>query len=153
MAKPRAAELAEERPAWLDGAVVYGVVPFLFGPRGFDDVTARLDAIKELGAPRVLVALADHRHRGGRLRLRRDRSLRAARRLRDGAGPAELIAAAHVRGLRVIMDFVPNHTSEQHPYHLSAAQRGPASPYYDFYDRDAAGEVDDVLRLERTSRT
>jgi cyclomaltodextrinase / maltogenic alpha-amylase / neopullulanase len=42
----RAAELAEERPAWLDGAVVYGVVPFFFGPRGFDDVTARLDAIK-----------------------------------------------------------------------------------------------------------
>ena len=39
------------------------------------------------------------------------------------------------------MDFVPNHTSAQHPYYLSAAQRGPASPYYDFYDRDAAGEV------------
>ena len=39
------------------------------------------------------------------------------------------------------MDFVPNHTSAQHPYYLSAAQRGPASAYYDFYDRDAAGKV------------
>ena len=29
--EPRAAELAEERPAWLDSAVVYGVVPFFFG--------------------------------------------------------------------------------------------------------------------------
>ena len=48
--KARPAELAEERPAWLDSAVMYGVVPFLFGPRGFDDVTVRLDAIRELGA-------------------------------------------------------------------------------------------------------
>ena len=46
----RAAELAEERPAWLDSAVVYGVVPFFFGSRGFDDVTARLDALRDLGA-------------------------------------------------------------------------------------------------------
>jgi glycosidase len=65
--------------------------------------------------------------------------------LRDDFGTEqdlrELIGAAHARGLRVIMDFIPNHTSERHPYHLSAAQRGPASPYYEFYDRDAAGEV------------
>jgi hypothetical protein len=46
----RASELAEERPAWLDSAVVYGVVAFFFGRRGFDDVTARLDAIEALGA-------------------------------------------------------------------------------------------------------
>jgi cyclomaltodextrinase len=65
--------------------------------------------------------------------------------LRDAFGTEqdlrELITAAEARGLRVIMDFVPNHTSEQHPYYLSAEQRGPASPYYDFYDRNAAGEV------------
>jgi cyclomaltodextrinase len=65
--------------------------------------------------------------------------------LRDAFGTEEdlreLITAAHARGLRVIMDFVPNHTSDRHPYYLSAEQRGPASPYHGFYDRDAAGKV------------
>ena len=138
--KPRAAELAEERPAWLDSAVVYGVVPFFFGPRGFDDVTARLDAIKDLGATVLWLSPITGTQEGDFGYAVTDHFG-----LRDTFGTEEdlreLITAADLRGLRVIMDFVPNHTSEQHPYHRSAEQRGPASPYYDFYDRDAAGEV------------
>ena len=136
----RAAELAEERPAWLDSAVVYGVVPFFFGASGFDDVTARLDAIKELGATVLWLSPITGTEEGDFGYAVTDHFG-----LRDAFGTEqdlrELITAADVRGLRVIMDFVPNHTSEQHPYHLSAAQRGPASPYYGFYDRDAGGEV------------
>lgn len=36
------------------------------------------------------------------------------------------------RGMRVIMDLVVNHTSDQHPW-FQAARRDPASPYRDWY--------------------
>lgn len=43
-----------------------------------------------------------------------------------------LISSAHTRGMRVILDFVPNHWSQLHPTFLSA-QRDPGSPYRDWY--------------------
>ncbi len=116
-------------------------MPFFFGPHGsFDDVTARLDAIKALGATVLWLSPITGTEEG-------DFGYAATNHfgLRDAFGTEEdlreLITAAHARGLRVMMDFVPNHTSEQHPYYLSAAQRGPASPYYGFYDRNTASEV------------
>jgi cyclomaltodextrinase / maltogenic alpha-amylase / neopullulanase len=51
----------------------------------------------------------------------------------------ELVQAAHSREIRVLMDFVPNHTSNTHSYFLDAEQRGPESNYWDFYDRDEQG--------------
>jgi cyclomaltodextrinase / maltogenic alpha-amylase / neopullulanase len=136
----RAFELAEERPAWLDSAMVYGVTPFFFGPRGFDDVTARLDAIQALGATVLWLSPVTTAEEGDFGYAVTDHFA-----LRETFGTEEdlreLIAAADVRGMRIIMDFVPNHTSREHPYYLSAEQYGPASPYYDFYDRNEAGEV------------
>jgi maltose alpha-D-glucosyltransferase / alpha-amylase len=42
------------------------------------------------------------------------------------------LAAAHERGIKVIVDFVLNHTSDQHPW-FQQSRTDPAGPYGDFY--------------------
>ncbi|TAE51080.1 MAG: T9SS C-terminal target domain-containing protein [Bacteroidetes bacterium] len=42
------------------------------------------------------------------------------------------LTAAHARGIRVIIDYVMNHSSSQHPWFQQSAS-GPASPYRNFY--------------------
>lgn len=127
-----------EHANWVDDAVVYTIVPFLFGPRGFEDVTARLDHLAALGVNTLLLspvkpapeddygyAVADH--------------FSLHPRYGTEADWRAFIAAAHQRGMRVVMDMVLNHTSDQHPYFADARRRRQASPYFDFYDRDASG--------------
>lgn len=41
---------------------------------------------------------------------------------------AELVTQAHHRGLRVIVDIVPNHVSASHPWFLEALDAAPGSP-------------------------
>ncbi|HYH20651.1 MAG TPA: alpha-amylase family glycosyl hydrolase [Azospirillum sp.] len=137
---PEAVDLRREAPAWMEHAVVYGAVPFLFGPRGLADVTDRLDAIAALGvtalwlspvtgAPGEDFGYAVTDHFGVRERYGSVHDLKA------------LVSAAHARGLKVLMDFVPNHLAEQHPYHADAEARGVESPYHGFFDRGADGAV------------
>src|SRR5678809_1534248 len=45
----------------------------------------------------------------------------------------EFLAAAHQRGLRVITEFVVNHTSDQHPWFQAARSAPPGSVERDFY--------------------
>lgn len=44
----------------------------------------------------------------------------------------ELVKAAHRRGISVIVDFVPNHSSSENPWFQSAL-RDPSSPYRSWY--------------------
>jgi maltose alpha-D-glucosyltransferase/alpha-amylase len=43
-----------------------------------------------------------------------------------------LLDGAHSRGMRLIIDFVMNHTSDQHPW-FQASRSDPTGPYGDFY--------------------
>jgi len=49
----------------------------------------------------------------------------------------ELIAQAHQRGLKVLLDFVPNHTSDQHPWFLEsrASRDNPKRDWYIWRDQ------------------
>lgn len=52
-----------------------------------------------------------------------------------------LLHKAHSLGLRVIVDLVPNHTSDEHEWFTSALAAGPGSPERDLYlFRDGLGE-------------
>jgi alpha-glucosidase len=44
-----------------------------------------------------------------------------------------LVADAHALGLRVLLDIVPNHTSDRHPWFKAAVAAGPGSPERDRY--------------------
>lgn len=44
----------------------------------------------------------------------------------------ELLAAVHQRGMKLVMDLVVNHTSDQHRWFV-AAKQGRDNPYRDFY--------------------
>ncbi len=45
---------------------------------------------------------------------------------------SELITQAHARGIRILIDFPVNHTSDQHPW-FQASRSDPEGPYGDFY--------------------
>jgi len=49
-----------------------------------------------------------------------------------------LLASAHQRGIRVLLDFVPNHTSDQHHW-FQESRQGRQSPKRDWYIWKDAG--------------
>ena len=136
--QPRLPDFDRENPAWVETGVVYGVIPAKFGQPAFRAIIKRLDDLAELGITALWLAPVnvsppdDYGY-----------AVVDYFELNQAYGSKEdfhrMVQEAHARGIRVLMDFVPNHSSAQHPYFLSAQAGGPGSPYWDFYDRDAAG--------------
>ncbi|MBM6403362.1 alpha-amylase family protein [Phycicoccus sp. CSK15P-2] len=68
-------------------------------------------------------------------------------RLGDLGRFVELVRAAEARGIRVIVDFVMNHTSDKHPWFRSA-RRGTDDPYRHYYvwtDEEPPPTADEVV--------
>jgi maltose alpha-D-glucosyltransferase/alpha-amylase len=59
---------------------------------------------------------------------------------------SEFVLEARERGMHVIIDLIPNHTSDQHPWFQSARQ-DPESPYRDYYvwRTDDPGDTSDQV--------
>ena len=45
----------------------------------------------------------------------------------------ELLAEMHQRGIRLVMDLVVNHTSDEHPWFVESRARSKDNPYRDYY--------------------
>jgi alpha-glucosidase len=55
----------------------------------------------------------------------------------------ELVTALHERGLKLVIDIVPNHSSDRHERFRAAVEAGPGSPERDWYIlRDGTGPAD-----------
>ncbi|HOA58542.1 MAG TPA: alpha-amylase family glycosyl hydrolase, partial [Dermatophilaceae bacterium] len=135
---------------WWRDAVIYQVYPRSFsdsdgdGTGDLPGVTARLPHLADLGvdglwlSPFYRSPLADA---GYDVADYRDVDPRFG----TLADVDTLIARAHELGLVVLVDLVPNHSSDQHPWFQAALAAGPGSPErarYLFRDgRGANGEL------------
>jgi hypothetical protein len=65
----------------------------------------------------------------------------------------ELVGALHARGIRLVMDFVPNHTSDRHPWFVEsrASRDGPRRDWYVWADpgRRSAEQLAEPVRRQR----
>ncbi|MCC2028657.1 glycoside hydrolase family 13 protein [Microbacterium sp. YMB-B2] len=131
---------------WWRSAVIYQIYPRSFADASGDGIgdlpgiTSRLDALKDLGIDAIWLSpfmtspqkdagydVADYRDVDpifGTL-----------------ADFDEMLAQAHARGIRVIVDLVPNHSSDQHAWFQQALKAAPGSPERARYIfRDGKGE-------------
>jgi alpha-glucosidase len=125
-------------PDWWRTAVVYQIYPRSFADASGDGigdlagVRSRLDYLAELGIDAIWLTpfypspladggydISDYRDVDPRLGTLTDFD--------------ELTHDAHTRGIKVIVDIVPNHTSDQHPWFKQALAAAPGSPERDRY--------------------
>ncbi|MEU9791498.1 glycoside hydrolase family 13 protein [Streptomyces sparsogenes] len=140
------ATVPEETPGWWREAVIYQVYPRSFadgngdGMGDLSGIRSRLPYLRELGVDAVWLSpfyaspqadagydVADYRAIDPMFGT-----------LHDADG---LIRDAHELGLRVIVDIVPNHCSDQHDWFQRALTEGPGSPLRDrFHFRPGKGQ-------------
>jgi alpha-glucosidase len=123
---------------WWRSAVIYQIYPRSFADANGDGIgdlpgiTSRLYALKDLGVDAVWLSP-----------FQRSPQKDAGYDVSDYCdvdplfGTLDdfdaLLAKAHELGLRVLIDLVPNHTSDQHEWFQKALAAGPGSPEREFY--------------------
>ncbi|MEU9430993.1 glycoside hydrolase family 13 protein [Streptomyces sp. NPDC048252] len=146
MAAPHPDRTPAPSDDWWRGAAIYQVYPRSFadgdgdGTGDLAGVRARLPYLAELGVdaiwftPWYLSPLAD-----GGYDVADYRTIDPAFGTLDEA--EKLIGEARALGIRTIVDIVPNHVSDQHPWFRAALAAGPGSPERKlFHFRPGRGE-------------
>ncbi len=132
-----ASDTTAARDEWWKHAVFYQVYPRSFmdgdgdGVGDLVGILSRLDYLEELGVDALwLSPIYDSPNDDNGY------DIRDYRAILPEFGTMEdlerLIAELHRRGMRLIMDLVINHTSDEHPWFQQALE-DPESPYRDYY--------------------
>lgn len=136
--KPRRVDTMDEHPAWIDRAVVYAPIPQLWGDGGPRAVERRLPYLRKLGVDALwLWPPATERATGEEYAITDYFALDPS--WGTQAEFRSMVDEAHRLGMHVLLDFVPNHMSNQSPYFRDAVEHGEASAYWDFFDRRPDG--------------
>ncbi|MCL2031205.1 MAG: alpha-glucosidase [Oscillospiraceae bacterium] len=128
---PNAPDASRAAPAWWKEAVFYQVYPRSFTPRGLRGIAEKLDILRELGADAVwLSPVYDSPNDDNGYDIRDYYKILPEFGTMDDMDA--LTEGLHRRGMKLIMDLVVNHTSDEHAW-FRAALADENSPYRDFY--------------------
>lgn len=124
-------------PAWLKNAVFYEIYPQSYydangdGIGDFEGIIAKLDYVKELGCDALWInPCFDSPFKDAGYDVKNYK--KAAPRYGTNEDLIRLFAAAHERGIKVLLDLVPGHTSEEHEW-FQASCRQERNEFSDRY--------------------
>lgn len=124
-------------PDWLKDAVFYEIYPQSFqdsngdGIGDFNGITRRLDYIRDLGCNALWInPCFDSPFKDAGYDVRDYKKVAA--RYGTNEDLYHLFEEAHKRGIRVLLDLVPGHTSEEHPWFLDS-QKARKNEYSNRY--------------------
>jgi len=126
-------QIAAPGSEWWRSAVIYQIYPRSFADASGDGIgdlpgiTSRLDSLKELGVDAIWLSpfmTSPQRDAGYDVADYRDVDPLFG----TLADFDRMLEESHARGIRVIVDLVPNHSSDQHVWFQEALKAGPGSP-------------------------